>query len=1019
MINIASKIENTPLTDAILNKKEQSVGSHKDCDIIVASVQSDEIAKITTDHQTGKIFIEPTSFFEEVYLNDKRLTFNSREEYKIGDIVSFGENKEKYRFFRSNEQKDFFQSGSEELKAISKLKGIDAPPPYNRVKHVNVTTKTDIHLAKKVAVRNLEKIKLELTKREQLKKNLEKSIQDLKDEKSQVDTLRDKSTEELYTTNSELELKKEKLKGINQKIDDKKKELDKVSELHLRQQMRLHEVEQSLEPKNLELEDLTQRINKKIKDTGSIEEMIKDLTSQRDRLELEIKEQHGRVQLLEHKSHQLNLEYEQQFKEFQVESEKRQEEMLIKLEQAEEEVDKKLAKAEFLKGEVDNLEKENKELLEKSSRSQEQQYKIQEDIKKNTIKRDALISRIDELSEELDKLEESRFEINDEIAKFENQLKFLKKDYELKKNKIEGDLEIYRKNVEMEIESEKRRVLSEVASEAQNRRNEINEQFRHYETELERKKEKIAINYQNRQREIREREEKIYQTAKEESEKIIDRAEKYCKEKEEKADQLYKRALLRDEHTEKKYNERLLQAENLYKEKKEEADRVLKSASEDYDRFIQAAEKKSAIIVKLCKDKMSREREEQNQILINKRIQSFKTLQDQKEEMRKNFSKELDSELKEYKKNRRKEFKKIAELKNKLHSQIIANQHASKIELRQLKKDELKRIQSLRESTFTENQKLKESCQHEIERLKQQKLKEMEELKSNAIEGINRDRIEKERLLDIELKKRKKEFSRNEKERIRNVKNAVFNFLLYKFNKSFEKLDEKERSALRDEILDLVQRSLEGQNVELIQRSGIQADINSKKNLIKTVKINFIKFGIPALFIFILTFDMANIRTALTSGISSFFVSIKKDSDEANKKKIQDWQDSNSFIPQTTSNFKESYVENILYTTDFLKIYESDKFQNDWIIQLHDFCVKDLELSEETAVEFVSSEGTLLTELQQMRSEINPKSLDLSLNKIREKEKLFIETFKKKFETEEQWQKFLNFRKEFYQKWFN
>lgn len=53
------------------------------------------------------------------------------------------------------------------------------------------------------------------------------------------------------------------------------------------------------------------------------------------------------------------------------------------------------------------------------------------------------------------------------------------------------------------------------------------------------------------------------------------------------------------------------------------------------------------------------------------------------------------------------------------------------------------------------------------------------------------------------------------------------------------------------------------------------------------------------------------------------------------------------------------------------------EFQNDRILILHDFMMKELELSEDIVIDYISTEGTLSKDLTSARKDLHQQHLDV------------------------------------------
>ena len=140
---------------------------------------------------------------------------------------------------------------------------------------------------------------------------------------------------------------------------------------------------------------------------------------------------------------------------------------------------------------------------------------------------------------------------------------------------------------------------------------------------------------------------------------------------------------------------------------------------------------------------------------------------------------------------------------------------------------------------------------------------------------------------------------------------------------------------------------------------------------------------------------------------------------ENDAKIIEEVQKKKEYNPKMTPGFKESYVDNVIHTPDFVTKYESSEFQNDWLLAAYEFLSGELELQEELAINFVSTEGALIKELSDQREKIDIRFLDNELDKMRKREEEVMNKQRDKFHAPENWKAFMAFRDQFYKKTFN
>jgi hypothetical protein len=159
-----------------------------------------------------------------------------------------------------------------------------------------------------------------------------------------------------------------------------------------------------------------------------------------------------------------------------------------------------------------------------------------------------------------------------------------------------------------------------------------------------------------------------------------------------------------------------------------------------------------------------------------------------------------------------------------------------------------------------------------------------------------------------------------------------------------------------------------------------------QKQVLPVLKKYAIRFGIPAAIALTLLADIGSSRTGLINLSAKLMKQSNSASDLFVKQQQKEWKEKYTFTTKTTLGYKDSITDNILYTTDYQKIMESETFQNLWILAVNDFMVKELELSEDVAINYISSEGFLVKELWAIRKDIHPQFKEQSIKKMRDLE---------------------------------
>jgi uncharacterized protein YycO len=179
------------------------------------------------------------------------------------------------------------------------------------------------------------------------------------------------------------------------------------------------------------------------------------------------------------------------------------------------------------------------------------------------------------------------------------------------------------------------------------------------------------------------------------------------------------------------------------------------------------------------------------------------------------------------------------------------------------------------------------------------------------------------------------------------------------------------------------------------------------------------RIGLPAAIALTLLLDIGSSRTGIMNLTSKMMKQSQSASDMFVKKQHEEWKEKYTFNPPTTVGYKDTITNNILYTTDYYKVMESEAFQNAWILAVNDFMVKELELSEDIAINYISSEGSAVKDLWAIRKDINPKFQEQSFKKMNDIETTALGWMKEKLPEPEKMQKFTEFRKKYYDDFYN
>jgi hypothetical protein len=342
--------------------------------------------------------------------------------------------------------------------------------------------------------------------------------------------------------------------------------------------------------------------------------------------------------------------------------------------------------------------------------------------------------------------------------------------------------------------------------------------------------------------------------------------------------------------------------------------------------------------------------------------------------------------------------------------------------LEEIKRKELKKVARLRDEQLDAQKLMKEAVAKELKAeqgkalehihlLKKNQETELAEKKKTILEHINSTKTRQQKNWEEEIKREKELFNQSKKDRILNATQAVMNVLV----SSNVGASENEQ-VLRDKIRSTLEMAIDGQNADAMRDVEQILDFNpmKRKKILPVIKKFSLRVGIPAAIAIVILTDAGSVRTNVVNASKKLMKQRQSASEMYVNQQKNDWKEKHTFNPETTVGYKATYTENIIYTTDFEKVMDNEEFQNDWILKVHDFMVKELELSEDMAINYISAEGTLLKELSVMKKDLHPQFLDVGIKKLTDLEKTHLGWLSEKIADPLKIERFASFRKEYY-----
>jgi hypothetical protein len=529
--------------------------------------------------------------------------------------------------------------------------------------------------------------------------------------------------------------------------------------------------------------------------------------------------------------------------------------------------------------------------------------------------------------------------------------------------------------------------------------------------------------------EIRESSEKLLKEAYSERQRLLDEGSKEKMKAMSFVEEQVQASQLAAEKIRSEANEKLRAAEDYFKESEVNSKKLLDSARSKGEGILRKADIRKRTLLRnaqieneqITKRLRDEEKEflgtlEQRKVRLNnylqiKRNRVLKNIEENNEKLKEKEEQLRLRLLDENQKIKRKELKKVVLLKDQVIKKVNESFEVEREKIRKFRKKELHNLYQERKEVLLEIAELKN------ESAKKHKNSEKEHRRHLAQKEKIEEKLIAERKESLELEYSKnmankiKQLEDSQKDNLARLKSQVGDYVnsLVEENKL-----EMSSFKLKNEINSIFQNTTAHKKDKLLKNTG-QKSIELKSKDINTFVTKYVyKALIPMFMVLFFVFNGLGSRDIVVSLGETFYQVVKDNSKSNEAKNLQEELDKKTFSPVLTAGFKETYVDNILYTKDFLSTYESDKFQNDWLLGAYSFISDELELSEEVAIQFISAEGAFIKELSELRSKIDARFSKDSILKMRGIEEAAFKVQIEQFKTIENWKAFKAYRNNFF-----
>lgn len=372
----------------------------------------------------------------------------------------------------------------------------------------------------------------------------------------------------------------------------------------------------------------------------------------------------------------------------------------------------------------------------------------------------------------------------------------------------------------------------------------------------------------------------------------------------------------------------------------------------------------------------------------------------------------------------------LAHIKQMTDQHIVRlrrNEDKAQEKLEDVKRRELKKIARLRDEELSKHSEMKdvvmkelkvhkEKAIQEVNALKNKELSELADKKKSMLEHINQTKYSSQKGWEEDMKREKAQFEQTKKARIQNATQAVMNVFISEAGPQGEK-----ETFLRNKIKSTLEMAIDGQSANAMKEVEQILDLDpmKRKKVLPVIQKFSVRFGIPAAIAAIILADVGGMRSFVVDSTKDLIKRQQSASEIYVNQQKTEWKEKHTYNPELSVGYKASYTDNVIYTKDFEKVMENEEFQNDWILQVHDFMVKELELSEDVAIGFISSEGGLVKELATLKKDLHPQHLDAGIKKMRDLETAQLGWLNEKIPEQPKMEKFVTFRKDYFDKFYS
>lgn len=602
------------------------------------------------------------------------------------------------------------------------------------------------------------------------------------------------------------------------------------------------------------------------------------------------------------------------------------------------------------------LEEEHKGLINRHEALHNQYQRLQQELKDLKVKIDSESTTKELISREVNQLRHEAFSLTQEKSLREKDLALLK----VKLNDLEIEISEREEGARVELETMKREERARLLAEKEVILSEV-------EALKQRSLIEVDASFRKQQEDLHH----LKLRAQEEAAEIRDTGVKIAEDLHKKARERLEAAHQDAEAREKAAHDRMREAQVYFKQKEDEAHALIRKTEVEIRADLNERKKKL------------------KEFIQHKQTRSLAAIEAHQEQSYIRMQRNEERGLARIEHLKRKELKRVAQLRD----------------------EEASRLEHLRQEMLKDVNEEKDRTRRALALQRSQQEAELADTKRKVLEHINQSKFSQQSAWEEELKRERQQYEQTKKARIENATQAMVNLMIAEFG-----VEKATDEASRARIQETLGMAFDGQKAQAMKEVGQVLNLNPelRKRMLPVMKKYALRFGVPAAVALVIFADLGSVRSMAVDYTRHLIKQQNSASDIFVQQQKVAWKEKYTFNPETSIGYKETFTDNVLYTTDFETVMDNEEFQNSWILRVHDFMVKDLELSEDVAINYISAEGTLVKDLVALKKEITPQFKDQGIAKLTAAEEAQLGWLKEKIPDPSKLERFREMRKGFF-----